>query len=146
MDNLNDWLYIVLLAIAGISSLFSSKKKKNRPTEILGQPDKDIVVQQEEVPQKGFWEILEEMQQEKPQPASPRPVATSTKKQKKQKAAEPTPFLTGERFTSGGPGQLSAISATEVPIEESASPEFELDTPIDLRKAVIYAEILNRKY
>lgn len=29
MDNAGDWLYIVFLIIAGISSLFGSKNKKN---------------------------------------------------------------------------------------------------------------------
>ena len=39
MDNVGDWLYIVFLIIAAVSSLFSSKdkKKKSRP-DILGQP------------------------------------------------------------------------------------------------------------
>ena len=37
MDNAGDWLYIVFLIIAGISSLFGSKNKKKRPKQILGQ-------------------------------------------------------------------------------------------------------------
>ena len=83
MDNAGDWLYIVFLVIAGISSLFSSKNKKKRPKQILGQPDKDIVTSEKEVPAKGFWEILEEMQ--KPEPV-------------KQPAAAPKPFLAGEKM------------------------------------------------
>ena len=45
MDNVGDWLYIVFLIIAAVSGLFSSKdkkKKKSRP-DILGQPDREIV-------------------------------------------------------------------------------------------------------
>ena len=38
MDNAGDWLYIVFLIIAGISSLFGSKNKKKRPKQILGHP------------------------------------------------------------------------------------------------------------
>ena len=41
MDNAGDWLYIVFLIIAGISSLFGSKNKKKRPTQVLGQPEYD---------------------------------------------------------------------------------------------------------
>ena len=41
MDNAGDWLYIVFLIIAGISSLFGSKNKKKRPKQILGQPDRE---------------------------------------------------------------------------------------------------------
>ena len=62
MDNAGDWLYIVFLIIAGISSLFGSKNKKKRPKQILGQPDREIVTNEDNVPDKGFWEILEEMQ------------------------------------------------------------------------------------
>ena len=59
MDNAGDWLYIVFLIIAGISSLFGSKNKKKRPKQILGQPDREIVTNEDNVPDKGFWEILE---------------------------------------------------------------------------------------
>lgn len=130
MDNAGDWLYIVFLAIAGISSLFSSKNKKKRPKQILGQPDKDIVTSEKEVPAKGFWEILEEMQ--KPEPV-------------KQPAAAPKPFLAGEKMADR---QSSARNRIAAPPAEEESPltEIEFDNAAELRKAVIYAEILNRKY
>ena len=130
MDNAGDWLYIVFLAIAGISSLFSSKNKKKRPKQILGQPDKDIVTSEKEVPAKGFWEILEEMQ--KPEPV-------------KQPAAAPKPFLAGEKMADR---QSSARNRLATPPAEEESPltEIEFDNAAELRKAVIYTEILNRKY
>ena len=72
MDNVGDWLYIVFLIIAAVSGLFSSKdkKKKSRP-DILGQPDREIVPNDQPTEGKGFWEILEDMQKEtrKPKPA-----------------------------------------------------------------------------
>ena len=52
MDNAGDWLYIVFLIIAGISSLFGSKNKKKRPKQILGQPDREIVTNEDNVPDK----------------------------------------------------------------------------------------------
>ena len=130
MDNAGDWLYIVFLAIAGISSLFSSKNKKKRPKQILGQPDKEIVTSEKEVPAKGFWEILEEMQ--KPEPV-------------KQPAAAPKPFLAGEKMADR---QSSARNSLATPPAEEESPltEIEFDNAAELRKAVIYTEILNRKY
>ena len=130
MDNAGDWLYIVFLAIAGISSLFSSKNKKKRPKQILGQPDKEIVTSEKEVPAKGFWEILEEMQ--KPEPI-------------KQPAAAPKPFLAGEKMADR---QSSARNRLATPPAEEESPltEIEFDNAAELRKAVIYTEILNRKY
>ena len=73
MDNVGDWLYIVFLIIAAVSGLFSSKdkKKKSRP-DILGQPDREIVPNDQPTEGKGFWEILEDMQKEtqKPKPAT----------------------------------------------------------------------------
>lgn len=130
MDNAGDWLYIVFLAIAGISSLFSSKNKKKRPKQILGQPDKEIVTSEKEVPAKGFWEILEEMQ--KPEPV-------------KQPAAASKPFLAGEKMADR---QSSARNRLATPPAEEESPltEIEFDNAAELRKAVIYTEILNRKY
>ena len=48
---------IVFLIIAAVSGLFSSKdkKKKSRP-DILGQPDREIVPNDQPTEGKGFWE------------------------------------------------------------------------------------------
>ena len=112
MDNAGDWLYIVFLIIAGISSLFGSKNKKKRPKQILGQPDREIVTNEDNVPDKGFWEILEEMQNPKPVKQSPA-------------------------------GNRLVVPSTE---EEIPLTDIEFDNAAELRKAVIYTEILNRKY
>ena len=130
MDNAGDWLYIVFLIIAGISGLFSSKNKKKRPKQILGQPDREIVAEEENVPDKGFWEVLEEMQNPKPA---------------KQPVAAPKPFLTAEK-TAGKQsfdGNRLAVTPAE---EENSLTDIEFDNAAELRKAVIYTEILNRKY
>lgn len=99
MDNAGDWLYIVFLVVAAISGLFNSKnKKKNRP-DILGQPDKEIVTNDQPTPGKGFWEILEEMQSPRPKP-EPQPQEQKAPKKKKLEKAKafpaPTPFLSSE--------------------------------------------------
>lgn len=90
MDNAGDWLYIVFLIIAGISSLFGSKNKKKRPKQILGQPDREIVTNEDNVPDKGFWEILEEMQNPKP---VKQPVPTPKRKRNNNKLQLPHHFL-----------------------------------------------------
>ena len=129
MDNAGDWLYIVFLIIAGISSLFGSKNKKKRPKQILGQPDREIVTNEDNVPDKGFWEILEEMQNPKP---AKQPVPTPKRKKKQQQVADPSPFLAAEKVTD----KQSPAGNTDI----------EFDNAAELRKAVIYTEILNRKY
>ena len=123
MDNAGDWLYIVFLIIAGISSLFGSKNKKKRPKQILGQPDREIVTNEDNVPDKGFWEILEEMQNPKP---AKQPVPTPKRKNKQSPA-----------------GNRLVVPSTE---EEIPLTDIEFDNAAELRKAVIYTEILNRKY
>ena len=141
MDNAGDWLYIVFLIIAGISSLFGSKNKKKRPKQILGQPDREIVTNEDNVPDKGFWEILEEMQNPKP---VKQPVPTP-KRKKKQQVAAPSPFLAAEKVTDkqSPAGDRLVVPSTE---EEIPLTDIEFDNAAELRKAVIYTEILNRKY
>lgn len=143
-ENIGDWLYILFLAIAGISSMFSSKKKKKQPKQILGQPDREIVAEEESVPDKGFWEVLEEMQNPK---TTKQPVAAPKPKreQKKQQSVAPNPFLTAEK-TAGR--QSFAGNRLLVPPAKEESPltDIEFDNAAELRKAVIYTEILNRKY
>lgn len=144
MDNAGDWLYIVFLIIAGISGLFSSRNKKKRPKQILGQPDREIVAEEENVPDKGFWEVLEEMQNPK---TAKQPVAAPKPKrgQKKQQAVAPKPFLTAEK-TAGRQsfdGNRLVVPPSE---EENPLTDIEFDNAAELRKAVIYTEILNRKY
>ena len=143
-ENIGDWLYILFLAIAGISSMFSSKKKKKQPKQILGQPDRKIVAEEESVPDKGFWEVLEEMQNPK---TTKQPVAAPKPKreQKKQQSVAPNPFLTAEK-TAGR--QSFAGNRLVVPPAKEESPltDIEFDNAAELRKAVIYTEILNRKY
>lgn len=141
MDNAGDWLYIVFLVIAGISGLFGSKNKNKRPKQASRQPEREIVIADEDVPQKGFWDTWQEMQNPQPQ-VQPTPKKL---KQKKQKAAT-SPFLAGEKTTVK---QMAAEAArTRIPImeEESNLQDLEFDNAAELRKAVIYSEILNRKY
>lgn len=102
MDNVGDWLYIVFLIIAAVSGLFSSKdkKKKSRP-DILGQPDREIVPNDQPTEGKGFWEILEDMQKEtqKPKPA-PRQKQVKSKVEKPQvvtSSPASSPFLSAEK-------------------------------------------------
>lgn len=123
MDNLGDWIYIVFLIVAAVSGLFSSKNKKKRPTQVLGQPEY-APAQEEHTPSgKGFWEILEE--------------ATTP---------PPTPFLAAEQEIHKS--KVSSSPITNFPTEEEHAllEDIEFNNAEELRKAVIYSEILNRKY
>ena len=141
MDNVGDWIYIVFLIVAAISGLFSSKKKKKRPTQVLGQPGHDTYPEENTSSGKGFWEILEEATTpQKPEA----PTAPIHKKKKKTPASKP--FLSTEQEIQKS--KVSSSQPMNFPIEEEHSmlEDIEFNNAEELRKAVIYSEILNRKY
>lgn len=141
MDNLGDWIYIVFLIVAAVSGLFSSKKNKKRPAEVLRQPGNDMMPEEEATSEKGFWEILEEVKNTQPRKQVPAP-------KRKKTIEKPTqnPFLTAENEIQ----KSKAVSSRPVnfPTEEDSNllEEIEFNNLEELRKAVIYSEILNRKY
>lgn len=145
MDNLGDWIYIVFLVIAAVSGLFSSKGKKKHPTQVLGQPEHDMIPEEQAPSGKGFWEILEEVatpQQKIPaKEKSPR----SFKSKKAEKRTQ-SPFLTAEQEIQKS--RVTSSLPVNFPTEEETSvlQDIEFNNAEELRKAVIYSEILNRKY
>ena len=141
MDNVGDWIYIVFLIVAAISGLFSSKNKKKRPTQVLGQPGHDTYPEENTSSGKGFWEILEEATTpQKPEA----PTAPIHKKKKKTPASNP--FLSTEQEIQKS--KVSSSQPMNFPAEEEHSmlEDIEFNNAEELRKAVIYSEILNRKY
>ena len=134
MDNLGDWLYIVLLVIAGISGLLSAGKKKQReqPREILGQPEYEFdpeYSEQEEVHEEIFL--------------PPKPAKAEQKKKTPETTHTYIPlFREGERMLTT-PDLFSEAST------DNRNPSISGDTFQDmdeLKKAIIYSEILHRKY
>ncbi|MCD7916838.1 MAG: hypothetical protein LUG96_17245 [Tannerellaceae bacterium] len=166
MDNLGDWLYIILLVVAGASGLFRSGKKKKTPTKVLGQPgmeDRMPVEEKEanvQMPGKGFWQILEEMDQQKSrtvrnQPVRPSVHAKIKKEKEKQNSSKPKYETLGSHAwdQSRFPKPIETYSSTiessfkDYPTEEQPEVTPESFTDIEeVRKAIIYAEILNCKY
>lgn len=153
MDNLGDWLYIVFLVIAAISGLFGSGKKKKQTKAKPVQPQQEEMPDVETERGKGFWEILQEMQnepQEKPQEKPKPPVKSIPKPKPAAKKATPaSPFLAGEGKISNFTPKQNTPSLLEEPIEEDhtvTSEDFHLQDIDEVRKAIIYNEILTRKY
>lgn len=98
MDNLGDWIYIVFLIVAAVSGLFSSKNKKKRPTQVLGQPEYDTTQEEHTPSGKGFWEILEEATNDRPKQQT---IATAIPEKKKIKKRQ------GSRILSCQPNRKS---------------------------------------
>ena len=145
MDNLGDWLYIVFLIVAAVSGLFGSGKKKKRQTEVLGRPDSEIEPEPQKPPQKSFWEMLEEMQEGKPKPAQvSKPATRPAMKVKEKQRLAPSPFLNNEsKFTKTIPTAQVTMQEEE---EHGAIPNLSFSDPDEIKKAIIYSEIFNRKY
>ena len=150
MENIDDWLYIVFLAIAGISSLFSSVKRKRVQQPIPDQEDTDLKPPfgepMEEMPSQRTFRMPDEVFQTRPadsdqttlsgQPAGADPAALMGKRRSRLKTAQ------GKMPDTPTP----AAQAPTTPPAEAAPERSWLDNPSDLRRAILYAEILNRKY
>ena len=150
MENIDDWLYIVFLAIAGISSLFSSVKRKRVQQPIPDQEDTDLEPPfgepMEEMPSQRTFRMPDEVFQTRPadsdqatlsgQPAGADPAALMGKRRSRLETAQ------GKMPDTPTP----AAQAPTTPPAEAAPERSWLDNPSDLRRAILCAEILNRKY
>lgn len=139
MDNVGDWLYLVFIIIAAVSSIFSSGKKKNQSKEILGQPGRNIIPSDRPVKKKApRIEVVNKKEpKKKVQVRASQPVHQ-----------QPAPFLHEDYVPNpyNKPIETTVFTEIEREPEEASTPVFELNNADDLKKAVIYAEILNRKY
>ena len=150
MENIDDWLYIVFLAIAGISRLFSTVKRKRVQQPIPDQEDTDLEPPfgepMEEMPSQRTFRMPDEVFQTRPadsdqatlsgQPAGADPAALMGKRRSRLKTAQ------GKMPDTPTP----AAQAPTTPPAEAAPERSWLDNPSDLRRAILCAEILNRKY
>ena len=134
MDSIGDWLYIVFLVIAGISSMFNAAKKEKeeqnaRQEAPIPQPRKE---QRQARRAKRSARSISAQQ----------PIPVYTAEQVHTATPTANPFLTAEQEI---PAHLPA-EATSPVIEASETnglPSFADQD--ELRKAILYAEILQRK-
>ena len=141
MDNIGDWLYIVFIIIAGISGILSSGKKKRRQEEILGQPEEAVSFPEKTNPEKNIWDMFKEAEH---------PLSSFGKEMKKEKSLKKKPagkaFLEGEK-TGSSPVVANQTFDSEIETQEQETAfSVNFRDADDLKKAVIYSEILNRKY
>lgn len=145
MDNIGDWLYIVLLVIAGVSGLFNSGKKKKRantfPEPSDNEPVYEPVYEPEPQASKSFRELVEEMT------AAPEPLfSTPEKKTGRRSTPPPLPFLTAENAISSPQTTLSPTRGLLGGEETGSGPDISFSDRDELKRAIIISEILNRKY
>jgi len=125
MDELGDWVYIILMVVVGISSFVGSINKKKRQ-------------QQSQMP------LPETSEPEYPSPYVPE------QKERKQPPAVPgnyqhQPLDAHQTFPTD---EIDAQTETYLmqAEESSLANELELADPDAFRKAIIYSEIIKRKY
>ena len=125
MDNLEDWLYIIFLVIAAISGLFSSKNKKRKRSVMQPEPESGSMEADD-----SFEPMLYPEPEYPPEPTI----------QVAQKIEPLTPSY--QHMPSA-----SSLSSRKAMKEERAEDVEETYRDMDeWRKAIIYAEIMNRKY
>ena len=123
MDNLSSFIYIIIIAAIIFNGLWGVfRRSKAKEGEIL--PPFDPRQQPQTAPAR---EIPE------PQEIEIAPVPQPAKRKNKRKAHQPIP--------SADPPQAKDIQAIAENKEETL-----FGNPNDLRRAVIYSEILHRKY
>jgi len=150
MDNLGDWLYIIILIVAGISSIFSSAKKKKKAEQLPQQPTFEPEQGQKDASKpKSFWEMLEDEMKRgfEAQEQPPQPVITERKKKKQEKK----PVRTYSSMPVYNEGERVVKEKSSLPVAFSEEEPFALSRDSfhdvdELKKAIIYSEILNRKY
>lgn len=137
MEDLGDYIYLIFIAIAVVSSFFGKKKKKE--TEPNEHP----------APATNWQEIIKQMAEGKELVETPEPVPV---KVAPVVAKAATVLPTQEAMVSvksAAEGTRSVVNRTAVVDDEEASQSsllVELDDQEDAAKAIIYSEILTRKY
>lgn len=139
MDNIGDWLYIIFLIIAAISGMRSSdknKKKKQGQKEVI-RPKRS---KKRPAPQE---ETLDEPETTQVIPQA-EPVLSSVNS---TIIPEPFVFKEGKRVVEDdGLARGTVLNVAETPQKQQTTTYNPLSDPDELKKAIIYAEILNRKY
>ncbi|GAB6395642.1 MAG: hypothetical protein MdMp024_1954 [Bacteroidales bacterium] len=132
MENLSDWLYIVLLAVAGISGVLTSGKKKKQVAETSRKPETTVAIPDIPNPAPSYQPII----------------MSSQKKTSKKKPFSSISFMEEGKRSIVSPPFATQLGQTEDSVDESAfrlssEPFRNID---ELKKAIIYSEILYRKY
>ncbi len=137
MEDLGDYIYLIFIAIAVVSSFFGKKKKKG--TEPNEHP----------APATNWQEIIKQMAEGKelvdtPEPAPVKVAPVVAKAATVLPTQEPMVSV-----KSAAEGTRSVVNRTAVVDDEEAlqsSLLVDLDDQEDATKAIIYSEILTRKY
>lgn len=146
MDNIGDYLYLLIIAVAAISGLIKKKAKSAESHELPKQPRKKAF---------DFDEILRELIPEETKPVvPPKPVVyqpitkAATNEDLSYETASDPSALRAKKHISKLANDLNEIKPIEIQYSEPVyrGVNVSLETVEDARQAFIYSEIFNRKY
>ena len=141
MENIGDWLYVIILIIAGIASVISSAKKNAKQREEQKLPQETV---SGDIFDDEFWGS-------QTSDSKPAPVVAPKVEVRQVRQFEAKPKKNNFHQYQEG---MSSITNTNMEsiftdIEDEISAVTIKDLPAnaeDWRKAIIYNEIINRKY
>lgn len=166
MENFGDWLYILILIVAGIGSVFSSLNKKHKEASGQQAPPREIIVgdgydeepmtgrSQQSIPDRAPQPIPGRTQpQPRPEPFSRSRASTATASASSfgssYKSKDYSDYL--QRRQTEGVSAFAQQPYNDIMpdnVEAPASVTLD-DLPANIdgwRKAFVYNEIFNRKY
>lgn len=138
MDNIGDYIYLIVIIVAGISSLFKNKNKDKSP--------KPKSVESEDVGDV-LREIFSPKPQKKPEVIYQKPVSEVKKTAFENIASyENTTDISSLKAKKEVTRPVSSNLHSTIQTEIIESTEYGINTIEEARAAFISAEIFNRKY
>jgi hypothetical protein len=141
MDDIGDYIYLIIIAIAGLSGLLKKKKEKPTPMPI------------EEDPSTGMEDVWKDFLPDNPVVRVPEPKESFFEWENKERkiatyenSDDPNTLRAKNKVEKYKSSMKSAPNKTVV--EEKVSDEYDIEfkTVEDARTAFIYAEIFNKRY
>lgn len=134
MDSIGDYIYIIVILIAGLSSILSRRKKKAAEAEyeLPELPDLEDIIPEYPVYTQPERPVYQQIKKQEPKQSNP----------KYNTFGDRSGMKTNQKVRS-----VSSFVGSEVLESDDMSFNMlELSTPDEVKKAFIYSEIFNRKY
>lgn len=129
MDSIGDYIYLIIIIIAALSGIFKKNKPKTVPQTTM--PEIDEIDEMEEP-------FFQDIKTAKGNETNYQPLSFDTATDFSKLKAQKQVVITS-KFTNTN-------EVFNLQPEEAAEIEYKFETSEDVKKAVIYSEIFNRKY
>jgi hypothetical protein len=152
MDKLGDWIYIIVIVVAGVSSLVSSVRKKNQQNKEAGQPQPyEDTNSGDEFPREEQWFPDTREPWYSPADEVPQQATMTVQEKKAQNRLTDTTFSFPSREGQRSLPNVAEIDLSIPPDDSLGYGGFHLSSETfqdieETRKAIVYSEILQRKY